>query len=453
MDQSSRSGGRTTAEIRLAIQESQESIRALAERYGVNPKTVAKWRARPSVEDRRTGPQNPKSTVLSPEQEAIIVAFRRFSRLPLDDCFYVLAGYIPGLTRSSLHRCLRRHGISRLETAEDETRSAGCFDVHVIDPAPGSRGHHFFLAVDRASKFVFADLLPAATLSTAAEFLGALVASAPVAVSTVITEPCAPFTTAVVGRPDAFSRACLAAGVEHRPTAPDWSPDQLDRMDRTIRDATRRRMGGREAESRLQLAEVIAAYNSGCRFKTLGGLTPLAFLRRMPDPATRPLRRRAPPAPKIVAARTRNPGGTREAILQAAHCCLAQHGPQGLSLSETARLASVNRGTVYRHFETREQLIRGTSDWVSDKLFCAVFGNPAGGEGVDVAARLAACATEEPELCRAWLLQLLTSSDPARDRFWRAVAGADVEVLSALMLAAARRPLETGHPSESGEER
>jgi len=443
MDQSSRSGGRTTPEIRLAIQESRESIRALAERYGVNPKTVAKWRGRPSVEDRRTGPQNPKSTVLSPEQEAIIVAFRRFSRLPLDDCFYVLAGYIPGLTRSSLHRCLRRHGISRLETAEEETRSAGCFDIHVIDPAPGSRGHHLFLAVDRASKFAFADLLPAATLSTAAEFLCALVASAPVAVSTVITEPCAPFTAAVAGGPDAFSRACLAAGVEHRPTAPDWSPDQLDRMDRTIRDATRRRMGGRETESRLQLAEVIAAYNGGCRFKTLGGLTPLAFLRRTPDPATRPLRPRAP-APKAAAARVRDPDGTREAILQAARCCLAQDGPEGLSLSETARMAGVNRGTVYQHFETREQLIRATADWVSDKLFCAVFGDPAGGEGGDVADRLAACATNEPELCRAWLLQLLTSPDPASDRFWRAVGGADREVLSALMLAAAQRPIEAG---------
>src|ERR1700740_2764706 len=86
MDQEARggSGGRTTLEIRLAIQQSQESIRTLAERYGLNPKTVAKWRGRATVEDRKTGPQNPKSTVLSPEQEALIVAFRRFSRLPLD---------------------------------------------------------------------------------------------------------------------------------------------------------------------------------------------------------------------------------------------------------------------------------------------------------------------------------------------------------------------------------
>jgi transposase-like protein len=49
-------GATTTAAIRRAIQHSQESLRALAKRYGVNPKTVAKWRNRSSVTDRPTGP-------------------------------------------------------------------------------------------------------------------------------------------------------------------------------------------------------------------------------------------------------------------------------------------------------------------------------------------------------------------------------------------------------------
>jgi hypothetical protein len=52
-------------------------------------------------------------------EEAIIVAFRRHTLLPLDDCLYALQATIPRLTRSSLHRCLRRQGISRLwEVAE-----------------------------------------------------------------------------------------------------------------------------------------------------------------------------------------------------------------------------------------------------------------------------------------------------------------------------------------------
>ncbi len=87
-------------------------MRALAKRYGINQKTVAKWKKRVSVSDLPTGPKEPKSTVLSIEEEAIIVAFRRYTLLPLDDCLYALQPTIPHLTRSSLHRCLQRHGIS-----------------------------------------------------------------------------------------------------------------------------------------------------------------------------------------------------------------------------------------------------------------------------------------------------------------------------------------------------
>ena len=104
----------TTGAIRRAIQHSQESLRALSKRYGINQKTVAKWKARTSVIDRPTGPKEPKSTVLSIEDEAIVVAFRRHTLLPLDDCLYALQATIPHLTRSSLRRCLQRHGISRL---------------------------------------------------------------------------------------------------------------------------------------------------------------------------------------------------------------------------------------------------------------------------------------------------------------------------------------------------
>ena len=76
----------TTEAVRRAIQHSQESLRGLAKRYGINQKTVAKWKARTSVTDRPTGPKEPKSTVLSIEDEAIVVAFLRHTLLPLDDC-------------------------------------------------------------------------------------------------------------------------------------------------------------------------------------------------------------------------------------------------------------------------------------------------------------------------------------------------------------------------------
>ena len=109
----------TTAAIRRALQNSQESLRVLAARYGINPKTVAKWKQRRSVADLPTGPKEPKSTSLSLEEEAIIIACRRHTLLPLDDCLYALQAPLPHLTRSSLHRCLQRHGISRLPDVED----------------------------------------------------------------------------------------------------------------------------------------------------------------------------------------------------------------------------------------------------------------------------------------------------------------------------------------------
>src|SRR5436853_7761130 len=95
---------RTTEAVRRAIQLRQESVRALAKRYGVSPTTIQKWRKRSTTSDAPMGPKAPRSTVLTPEQEAIIVAFRRHTLLPLDDCLYGLQPTIPHLTRSSLHR-------------------------------------------------------------------------------------------------------------------------------------------------------------------------------------------------------------------------------------------------------------------------------------------------------------------------------------------------------------
>ena len=110
----------TTEAVRRAIQHSEASLRALAKRYGINQKTVAKWKRRTSVVDVPTGPREPRSTVLTVENEAVVVAFRRHTLLPLDDCLYALQATIPHLTRSSLHRCLQRHGISRLPEVDGD---------------------------------------------------------------------------------------------------------------------------------------------------------------------------------------------------------------------------------------------------------------------------------------------------------------------------------------------
>ncbi len=126
-------GSATTTEVvRRAIQHSKESLRALARRHGVNQKTVAKWRKRSSTADLRTGPKEARSTTLTIEEEAVVVAFRRHTLLPLDDCLYALQATIPHLTRSSLHRCLQRHGISRLPEVDGDKPARKKFKAYLI---------------------------------------------------------------------------------------------------------------------------------------------------------------------------------------------------------------------------------------------------------------------------------------------------------------------------------
>src|ERR687886_1871549 len=122
----------TTEAVRRAIQVSQESVRALARRYGISPTTVQKWRKRTTVADQPMGPKQPRSTVLTLEEEAVIVAFRRHTLLPLDDCLYALQPTIPHLTRSSLHRCLQRHGIARLPDTDADRPKRSCFKAYPI---------------------------------------------------------------------------------------------------------------------------------------------------------------------------------------------------------------------------------------------------------------------------------------------------------------------------------
>ncbi len=105
---------RTTPRVRAELQASKESTRSLAEQYGLNPKTVAKWRKRTTTHDAPMGPRLRRSSVLTPAEEAMVVEFRRQTLLPLDDVLGCLRETIPSLTRSTLHRCLQRHGISRL---------------------------------------------------------------------------------------------------------------------------------------------------------------------------------------------------------------------------------------------------------------------------------------------------------------------------------------------------
>jgi hypothetical protein len=103
--------------------------------------------------------------VLSIEEEAVIVALRRHT-LPLDDCIYALQVSIPHATRSSLHRCLQRHGIFQLPSIESDKPARGkfkscplsCFHIDLAEVRTEQGKLYLFVAIDRTSKFAFAEL-------------------------------------------------------------------------------------------------------------------------------------------------------------------------------------------------------------------------------------------------------------------------------------------------------
>ena len=284
----------TTHAVRAAIQRSQASVSELAGRFGINQKTVRKWRSRKSVEDLPMGPKKPRSTVLSVEEEAVCIAFRKHTLLPLDDCLYTLQDSIPHLTRSSLHRLFQRHAISRLPDMKTgapgkkrfKSYPIGYFHIDIAEVRTEDGKIYMFVAIDRTSKFVFVELYEKAGKMNAARFLRHLIKVCPYKIHTVLTDNGVQFTerkTNTMAFEHIFDRTCRENGIEHRLTKVNhpWTNGQVERMNRTLKEATVRRYHYTTHDQlRQHLQTFVNAYNFAKRLKTLRGLTVFEFINK-----------------------------------------------------------------------------------------------------------------------------------------------------------------------------
>ena len=295
----------TTHPVRAAIQRSKATTQELSERYGLNPKTVAKWKKRSFVHDAPMGPKEVRSTVLSKEEEVMIVAFRKLTLLPLDDCLYALQSTIPHLTRSSLHRCFQRHDISRLPEVEGDKPKMkfkdypiGYFHIDIAEVRTEEGKLYMFVAIDRTSKFAFAELHERATRRIAADFLRRLIEAVPYRIHTVLTDNGTHFTTpgnkrsaaqdlrtmmqrSEPFRAHSFELACAQNDIDHRLTKPNhpWTNGQVERMNRTLKEATVKRYHYQTHDDlRAHLKTFLDAYNFAKRLKRLKGLTAFEFI-------------------------------------------------------------------------------------------------------------------------------------------------------------------------------
>jgi transposase InsO family protein len=287
---------RTTPRVRAELQASQETTRRLAARYGLNPKTVAKWRRRGSTADAPMGPSRPRSSVLSETEEAIVVEFRRRTLLPLDDVLGCLRGTIPRLSRSALHRCLVRHGISRLprddERASKRKRFAettiGYVHIDVCELRLAQGKLFLFLAIDRVSKFAHVAFFDANTKLNGAAFLRQVVAAFPYRLHTVLTDNGMAFAELPKNRgrhPEiealfgghVFDRVCDEHGITHKLTKPyhPWTNGQAERMNRTVKEATIKAFHYPDLEAlKAHVLAFVTAYNFAKHLKALRWRTP-----------------------------------------------------------------------------------------------------------------------------------------------------------------------------------
>ena len=238
--------------------------------------------------------------MLSAEEEAIIVAFRRHTLLPLDDCLYALQPTIPHLTRSSpasLPAASRHLPLAgdRRATSPQRSGSRPTRSATSTSTSPRCRTEqgklYLFVAIDRTSKFAFVELHEKATRRIAGDFLRALIAAVPYRVHTVLTDNGTHFTTpgntasaaplikeaiarGEMFRAHAFELACAQNDIDHRLTKPShpWTNGQVERMNRTIKDATVRRYHyDTHDQLRQHLGDFVTAYNFARRLKTLKG--------------------------------------------------------------------------------------------------------------------------------------------------------------------------------------
>ena len=242
---------KTTHVVRAAIQRSKASIKELAGRYDLNPKTVTKWKKRAFVHDAPMGPKAPHSTVLSAEEEALAVAFRKHTLLPLDDCLYALQATIPHLTRSSLHRLFQRHDISRLPAIGGMTERKkafkhypiGYFHIDIAEVRTEEGKFHLFVAIDRTSKVAFAQLHEKANRNTAAAFLKDLIAVVPYKIHTVLTDNGIQFWD-LPRQPGGEPIYSICSAGRTRSSIGSQSQTTRGRTDRSSDEPSRRRLSG-----------------------------------------------------------------------------------------------------------------------------------------------------------------------------------------------------------------
>ena len=292
---------RTTPAVRAEIAASTEPVRRLAHRYGVSESTIRTWRRRTDFND-ASHTAHRLQTTLSPLQEKIVVELRKTLLLPLDDLLAVTREFLCAeVSRSGLDRCLRRHGVGNLNALKPKAPAVAPKGFKTYEPgylhmdikylpqmADQTRRSYLFVAIDRATRWVYAAVKPDKTARSARAFLAALAKACPIKITKLLTDNGKEFTDRLFASRERqpsgtheFDQLCTELGIEHRLTRPrtPQTNGMVERFNGRIADVLRSNHFTSGEDLAQAMHRYVALYNHQLPQSALGSKTPMQAMK------------------------------------------------------------------------------------------------------------------------------------------------------------------------------
>jgi transposase InsO family protein len=292
----------TTPAKRALIQASSLPVAHLAREMGVSESTIRAWKGRDSVLD-RSHTAHHLQTTLTPAQEVLVVELRKMLMLSLDDLLVVVREFVNAdVSRSGLDRCLRRHGVASLKAMQPtlekpmhkpfKVYEPGYLhvDVKYLPQMPNEEHHRYlFVAIERATRWVYVQIKPNKTAAAAQSFLKAAHHACPIRITKLLTDNGKEFTDRLFGSKDRqptgeheFDQLCEALGIEHRLTKPRTpkTNGMVERFNGRIADVLATHRFNSADDLEVTLSRYVWLYNHHIPQKALGHVPPMEAMQK-----------------------------------------------------------------------------------------------------------------------------------------------------------------------------